>query len=85
MMLRRYEEAVTEFERASARPPQVSAYLAGCHAKLGTRGRARAFAAECLEKRPDFTIRRLMAKLPFKDAADSAQLVDCLRAARLPE
>jgi TolB-like protein/DNA-binding SARP family transcriptional activator len=85
MMLRRYEEAVTEFERASARPPQVSAYLAGCHAKLGTSGRARAFAAECLEKRPDFTIRRLMAKLPFKDPADSAQLVECLRAAKLPE
>ena len=44
MMLRRYEEAVAEFERASARPPQVSAYLAGCHATLGTSGRARAFA-----------------------------------------
>ena len=85
MILHRYEEAVAEFERASARPPQVSAYLAGCHAKLGTSGRARAFAAECLEKRPDFTIRRLMAKLPFKDPADSAHLVECLRAARLPE
>jgi TolB-like protein/DNA-binding SARP family transcriptional activator len=85
MMLRRYEEAVAEFERASARPPHVSAYLAGCHATLGTSGRARAFARECLERRPDFTIRRLMAKVPFRDPDDSAHLVECLRAARLPE
>ena len=85
MMLHRYEEAVAEFERAATRPPRVSAYLAGCHAKLGTSGRARAFAAECLEKRPDFTIRRLLAKVPFKDPADSAHLVECLRGARLPE
>ena len=85
LMLRRYEEAAAEFERAAARPPQVSAFLAGCHAKLGTRGRARAFAAECLDKRPDFTIRRLLAKLPFKEPADAAHLAECLRAARLPE
>jgi Tfp pilus assembly protein PilF len=72
MMLRRYEEAVAEFERASARPPQVSAYLAGCHATLGTSGRARAFARECLERRPDFTIRRLMAKVPFRSGRSGA-------------
>jgi TolB-like protein/DNA-binding SARP family transcriptional activator/tetratricopeptide (TPR) repeat protein len=85
LMLHRYDEAVAEFERASARPPQVSAYLAGCHARLGRSGRARAFAADCLEKRPDFTIGRLMAKVPFKDPADAAHLVECLRVARLPE
>jgi TolB-like protein len=85
MMLRRYEEAATAFERSSARPYHVCAYLAGCHVRLGAVGRSRALAAECLEKRPDFTIGRWMAKMPFKEPSDRAHLVDCLRAAGLPE
>jgi adenylate cyclase len=85
MVLGRYEEAVNEFERASKRPYQISAYLAGCHARLGASGRARVLAAECLERRPDFTISRWMAKQYFKDPADLARLVECLRAAGLPE
>jgi tetratricopeptide (TPR) repeat protein len=85
MILRRYEEAVTEFERASTCPYQVSAYLSGCHARLGAIDRTRVLAAECLAKRPDFTISRWMAKLPFKDPADTAHLTECLRAAGLPE
>jgi TolB-like protein len=84
MLLRRYEEAVAEFERASARPFQVSAYLAGCYARLGASDRARALAAGCLVERPDFTIGRWMAKDPFRDPADAAHLVECLRAAGLP-
>jgi adenylate cyclase len=85
MILGRYEEAVTEFERASECPYDVSAYLAGCYARLGASGRARVLAAECLEKRPDFTISRWMAKVPFKDPADTAHLIEILRAAGLPE
>lgn len=85
MLLRRYDEAVAAFERASARPPHVSAYLAGCHARLGRRGRARQFAADCLERRPDFTIGRWLAKVPLKEPAESAHLAECLRVARLPE
>src|SRR5262249_39678572 len=65
MILGHYDEAVTEFERAPERPYQLCAYLAGCHAQLGASGRARSVAAECLEKRPDFTISRWMAKEPF--------------------
>jgi adenylate cyclase len=85
MVLHRYEEAVTEFERASARPFQVSAYLSGCHTQLGAIDRARLLTSECLEKRPDFTISRWMAKVPFKDSADAAHVAECLRAAGLPE
>jgi TolB-like protein/Tfp pilus assembly protein PilF len=85
MILRRYEEAVTEFERASARPYHVSAYLAGCHAQLGAIDRARRLTVECLEDRPEFTINRWMAKMPFKDPADTAHVVQCLRAAGIPE
>jgi hypothetical protein len=84
MILGHYEEAVKEFEHASERPYDVSACLAGCHARLGASGRARVLAAECLDKRPDFTISRWMARKPFKDPADTAHLVECLRAAGLP-
>jgi adenylate cyclase len=85
MMLRRYEEAVTNFERASARPYQMSAYLAGCYARLGANGRARELAAECIERKPDFTASRWMAKMPFRNPDDVAHLSECLRAAGLPE
>ena len=85
MILRRYDEAVAAFERASARPAQVSAYLAGCHAKLGSGSRARIFARECLEGRADFTISRLLAKVPLMKPADAAHLMECLRAAGLPD
>jgi adenylate cyclase len=85
MMLRRYDQALAEFERSSARPYRIAAYMAGCHARLGTMDRARALAAQCLEEKPGFTIGRWVAKEPFKDPADAAHLVGCLRAAGLPE
>ena len=85
MMLRRYEPALTEFGRSSGRPYRTVAYMAGCHAQRGETGRARALAAECLEKKPDFTISRWLAREPFKDPADAAHLAECLRAAGLPE
>jgi TolB-like protein/tetratricopeptide (TPR) repeat protein len=84
MILRRYDQALEEFERSSPRSYRIAAYMAGCHARLGAIGRARVLAAECLETEPDFTIGRCMAKEPFKDPADAAHLVDCARAAGLP-
>lgn len=85
MILRHHAEAVTAFERPSVRPYHVSAYLAGCHAQLGAIDRARPLAAECLQKQPDFTIARWMAKVPFKNPADAAHLAECMRAAGLPD
>jgi len=85
MVLRRYEQALKEFERSSPRSYRVAAFMAGCHARLGATSHARALAAECLEKKPDFTIGRWLPKEPFKDPADTAHLAECLRAAGLPE
>ncbi len=85
MVLRRYEEAAAAFERASARRFWIAAYLAGCHARLGAVRRARVLVDECLEKKPDFTIGRWMAKEPYKDPADAEHLAECLRSAELPE
>jgi tetratricopeptide (TPR) repeat protein len=85
MICRRYEEAVTAFERSSACPFHVAAYLAGCHALLGDSGKVHLLVVECLCKRPDFTIARWMAKESFKNPADAGHLAKCLRAAGLPE
>ena len=85
LILRNYEQALEEFERSSTRPYRIAAYMAGCHGRLGATSRARALASECLEKKPDFTIGRWIAKEPFKDPADAAHLAECLRAAGMPE
>jgi hypothetical protein len=65
MVLRRYCEALTMFERIPLCTYQDLAYMAACHARLGQGEGARALVAECLLKRPDFSIRRLMAKEPL--------------------
>jgi tetratricopeptide (TPR) repeat protein len=85
MLLGRYDEAVKEFERPSVRPFQALAYLAGCHARLGATDRARRLAAECLRMEPAFTISRWKTKVPFKNPADVAHMIECLRAAELPD
>jgi adenylate cyclase len=85
MMLRDYQGALEQFERSFLRPWRIAAFMAGCHARLGASGRARELAAECLAKKPDFTIARWLPKEPFKNPADAAHLADCLRAAGLPE
>jgi adenylate cyclase len=85
LLLRRYAEALAAFEHPANRPFQVAAYMAGCHAQLGGAARAQALAADCLDKKPDFTIGRWMKKEPFKNPADAEHLIECLRAAGLPE
>jgi adenylate cyclase len=85
LLLRRYAEALAALEHPAARPFQVAAYMAGCHAQLGAMDRAKALAAECLDKKRDFTIARWMKKEPFKDPADAAHMIECLRKAGLPE
>jgi adenylate cyclase len=85
VLLRRFEEALAAFERPSVRPFYIAAYMAGCHAMLGATDRARALAAECREKKPDFTIGRWMVKDPHKNPADAALVIECFRRAGLPE
>jgi TolB-like protein len=85
MILHRYREALTLFEHIPIRSYLDSAYMAGCHARLGEGERARALVAECLAKRPAFSIRHLMAKQPFKLASDAEHVEQSLRLAGLPE
>src|SRR3984957_63645 len=48
LALRRYQEALSMFERIPLRRYADTAYLAACHARVGNADRARALAAECL-------------------------------------
>ncbi len=85
VVLRRYQEALTMFERIPLRTYSDAAYLAACHARLGNSDRARAFAAECLASRPNFSIRRLLVIEPYKLSSDAENLAQALRLAGLPE
>ena len=85
MFLRRYREAQAAFERIALRTYWDAAYMAGCHARLGETGRARALVAECLAKQPEFSIRHMMAREPFKLVSDAEHLEQSLQLAGLPE
>lgn len=85
MVLSRYRDAVAMFEHVPLRGYRDAACLAGCHARLGESERARALVAECLAKRPEFSIRHMMTKQPFKRMSDAEHLEESLRLAGLPE
>lgn len=85
MVLRRYREALAMFEHIPLRSYRDAAYMAGCHARLGERERANALVAECLAKRPEFSIRHMMTREPFKLASDAEHIEQSLRLAGLPE
>ena len=85
MILHRYEGALETFARVQAPPPRILALAAGCHARLNDFDRAKAVAAECLAKAPDFSIKHFVSKEPFKFAADAAHLAESLHLAGLPE
>jgi TolB-like protein/tetratricopeptide (TPR) repeat protein len=85
VVLGRYQEALTMFERVPLRTYYDVAYMAACHARLGNSDRARTLAAECVADRPNFSIRRLLAIEPFKLDPDAENLAQSLRIAGLPE
>jgi len=73
------------FEHIPLRSYRDAAYMAACHAGLGEGERAHALVAECLAKRPEFSIRHFMAKEPFKLVSDAEHLEQLLHLAGLPE
>ena len=85
MILHRYKEALETFERVQAPPARILALAAGCHARLNNFDRAKAAAAECLAREPNFSIRHFISKEPFKFPADAEHLAESLRLASLPE
>lgn len=84
-VLRRYREALAMFEHIPLRNYRDAAYMAGCHARLCESERAHTLVAECLAKQPEFSIRHMMTREPFKLVSDAEHLEQSLRLAGLPE
>jgi adenylate cyclase len=84
-VLRRYLEALADFDRGAPKGLHMSAMMAGCCAKLGLVERAQELVAHCLTIQPGATIGKLVAGIVFKRADDSAHLAECLRLAGIPE
>lgn len=85
MVLGQYEEALKLLARHPIRKYYISAFMAGCHARLGDMDSAGACVAECLSLKPDFSVRRWMSKEPFKREADAARIAESMRLAGLPD
>lgn len=85
MVLHRFEEALSMFAHIPVTTFRTAAYLAACHARLGDMARAIAFSAECLSLRADFSIRRWMAREPYRREVDATYLAESFRLAGLPE
>ena len=84
-VLRRYADALADFDRGASGGADTLAVMAGCCAKLGLADRARELVARCLAVQPEATVGKLVAKIVFKDASDSEHLAECLRLAGMPE
>ena len=85
VVLRMYREALAMFEHIPLHSYRDAAYMAGCHARLGESERARALVTECLAKRPEFSIRHMMTKEPYKLVSDAEHVEQSFRLAGLPE
>jgi adenylate cyclase len=86
--LERYDEAAAAYRRVISRNPDffyAHLFLAAVYAQLGHMEEAKAEAAEALRKDPSFSVLRLAKRLPFKDPAALARLLDGMRKAALPE
>src|SRR5262249_50951711 len=79
----RYAEAITVLRRI-ARPGYWQwSRLAACYAQMDQMDEARAAAAEVRRLRPSFSTANI--RLPYKNPADGAHLLDGMRKAGLPE
>jgi TolB-like protein/Tfp pilus assembly protein PilF len=86
--LERYDEAIAAYRRTISRNPDfvyTHAQLASVYAQLGRMEEAKSEAAEALRMDPSFSGLRIAQRLPFKDAAALARLVEGMRKAGLPE
>jgi adenylate cyclase len=86
--LQRYDDAIAAYRRTISRNPDFfypHIHLAAAYAQLGRMEEAKAEAAEALRMDPSFSVQRVAQRLPYKDAAALARLVDGMRKAGLPE
>lgn len=78
MVLSRYEEALAALARVSVPTYRVSAFRAGCSARLGKANQALAFVKDVHRQRPDFEVSKFLSKEPYQFEHDKAQLRESL-------
>jgi adenylate cyclase len=86
--LERYDEAIVAYRRTISRNPgffYARPHLAAVYAHLGRMEEAKSEAAQTLRMDQSFSVLRHAQRLPFKDTAALARLVDGMRKAGLPE
>jgi adenylate cyclase len=85
-ILRRYEEAIAMYKKALHRAPDdIMAHvsLASAYIASGQEKNARAEAQEVLRIDSEFSVERFAKRVPFKNQAETEQLIDALRKAGL--
>jgi tetratricopeptide (TPR) repeat protein len=83
MVLSRYDEALTALERVSVPTYRVSAFRAGCCARLGKNDLATIYARDVYRQRTDFDLAKFIDKEPYQFEHDKAQLRESLAMAGL--
>jgi TolB-like protein/Tfp pilus assembly protein PilF len=85
MGARRFEEAAEVLESSPQDAYYYHAWLAICYAQLGDGIKAHWHGAKTMEMEPDFTVRRVAEKEPFRKPSDLALWLDSLRMAGVRE
>jgi len=84
-VLRRYAEALADFDRGAPTDAGTSAMMAGCCAKLGLAKRAFELVAHCLAIQPEASIGNLVSRIVFMGTGDREHLAECSSFAGMPE
>jgi TolB-like protein/DNA-binding winged helix-turn-helix (wHTH) protein len=85
-VLRRYDEALADFERVQANsPPYALAMMAGCSIKLGQAERAKDLIAQCFAGQPQATVDDILVRVPYQRTEDTEHLRACLLEAGAPQ
>lgn len=78
--LKRYEEAISAFERVSNPPFYIHAYLAACYAQVGEENARRASKVQLYEAKPDFELNAFLSIFPYKNAETAASFAKSFEA-----
>ena len=86
MGMKRYEEAIEAYRKAlqdKADSASVNMFLTATYSLAGRQAEAREAAEELLRLKPRFSVEKAAERLPYKNPADLARIIDALRAAGL--
>jgi adenylate cyclase len=86
MGIKRYDQAIEAYRKTlqdKADSASVQMFLAATYSLAGRQAEAREAAEELLRLKPNFSVEKAAERLPYKNPADLARIIDALRAAGL--